>query len=124
MAEGHRIAEQARARVLRAHPDVLDVLVHVDPEDDSTPAGRASTGLPDRAILEAEIARLLGPGLRQCAPPTLHYLGSHVDAEVFLAIDQIGDADACAALERRIGKAVEGHPVLGAISIQWRVAPK
>ncbi|MGB7988506.1 MAG: cation diffusion facilitator family transporter [Candidatus Methylophosphatis roskildensis] len=124
VSEGHRIAEQARARVLRAHPDVLDVLVHVDPEDDSTPAGRASAGLPDRAILEAEIARLLGPGLRQCAPPTLHYLGSHVDAEVFLAIDQIGDADACAALERRIGKAVEGHPVLGAISIQGRVAPK
>ena len=37
VSEGHRIAESARARVLREHPDVLDVLVHIDPEDDLEP---------------------------------------------------------------------------------------
>ncbi|HEX6734217.1 MAG TPA: cation diffusion facilitator family transporter, partial [Azonexus sp.] len=34
VSEGHRIAESARARVLREHPEVLDVLVHIDPEND------------------------------------------------------------------------------------------
>ena len=33
--EGHEIGEHARHRVLDAHPEVLDVLVHLDPEDDS-----------------------------------------------------------------------------------------
>jgi hypothetical protein len=37
VSEGHRIAESARARVLREHPEVLDVLVHIDPEDDMDP---------------------------------------------------------------------------------------
>lgn len=33
--EGHAIGEEARRRVLAAHPEVIDVLVHLDPEDDS-----------------------------------------------------------------------------------------
>ena len=37
VSEGHCIAETARARVLREHPEVLDVLVHIDPEDDFDP---------------------------------------------------------------------------------------
>lgn len=32
---GHDIGEAARCRVLAAHPEVLDVLIHVDVEDDS-----------------------------------------------------------------------------------------
>ena len=31
VSEGHRIAELARSRVRASHPDVLDVLVHVEP---------------------------------------------------------------------------------------------
>ncbi|MDP2809666.1 MAG: cation diffusion facilitator family transporter [Rhodocyclaceae bacterium] len=36
VSEGHDIGEAARCRVLAIHPDVLDVLVHLDAEDDST----------------------------------------------------------------------------------------
>lgn len=32
---GHEIGEQARKRVLASHPEVLDVLIHLDPENDS-----------------------------------------------------------------------------------------
>lgn len=35
--EGHEIGEEARRRVLAAHPEVLDVLIHLDPEDDRAP---------------------------------------------------------------------------------------
>lgn len=35
VAAGHEIGELARRRVLDAHPEVLDVLIHLDPEDDS-----------------------------------------------------------------------------------------
>ena len=34
---GHEIGEEARRRVLASHPDVLDVLIHLDPENDSSP---------------------------------------------------------------------------------------
>ena len=37
VSKGHRIAESAGSRVLKAHAAVLDVLVHIDPEDDLDP---------------------------------------------------------------------------------------
>jgi cation diffusion facilitator family transporter len=34
VSAGHEIGEQARKRVLATHPEVLDVLIHLDPEND------------------------------------------------------------------------------------------
>lgn len=44
VAAGHEIGEQARKRVLAEHPDVLDVLIHLDPENDSKPDGMHNHG--------------------------------------------------------------------------------
>ena len=71
LREGHYIAANARQRVLDAHR-VLDVMVHIDPEDDSGHS-RQMLALPHRAQVEdalAEVldehvrARTLGPGER------------------------------------------------------------
>jgi cation diffusion facilitator family transporter len=40
VSEGHAIGEVARHRVLAAHPDVLDVLIHLDAENDSPPTSK------------------------------------------------------------------------------------
>lgn len=82
VSEGHRIAEMVRERLLAAHRDVLDVLVHVDPEDD----GQAlpAPGLPTReAILQVLAPGLSGwPALERME---LHYLGGRLEIELFFA---------------------------------------
>ncbi|MBA3033793.1 MAG: cation diffusion facilitator family transporter [Gammaproteobacteria bacterium] len=81
VSEGHAIAESARQRVLQAHPAVLDVLVHVDAEDDSMPSPQAN--FPERQALETHLRELLGadaPAFERCV---LHYLGEKVEIEVF-----------------------------------------
>lgn len=40
---GHEIGELARKRVLASHPEVLDVLIHLDPENDSMLQSGASS---------------------------------------------------------------------------------
>jgi cation diffusion facilitator family transporter len=47
VSEGHFIAESARIAVLRSNPEILDVLVHVDPEDDHNYVGGGCT-IPPR----------------------------------------------------------------------------
>lgn len=42
--EGHEIGELARKRVLSSHPEVLDVLIHLDPENDSAIHGEHHNG--------------------------------------------------------------------------------
>lgn len=122
VSEGHRIAEHARARVLKSHPDVLDVLVHVDAENDFPPERRGAE-LPARAELMRELAGVLGPGVPQAEKALLHFLGNRVEAEVFLPLEFCLDAARVAALEHRIGEAVAGHPYFDAISINCRIAP-
>jgi hypothetical protein len=69
VSEGHRIAESARARVLREHPEVLDVLVHIDPEDDMDPDRMRPPAARD--VLLAELQPL--PACRR-PKSVLHYL--------------------------------------------------
>lgn len=122
VSEGHRIAEQARARVLKEHPDVLDVLVHVDAEDDSEP-DRRDADLPGRLELMRALADLLGNDVPQAQKPLLHYVGNRVEAELFLPQEYCLNADHVARLESRIRSTLSGHPYFRAISVNCRIAP-
>lgn len=110
VSEGHRVAETARRRVLASHPEVLDVLVHVDAENDLM--GNAAAELPDRITLLAHLRSLLGtdpPGFERTL---LHYLGNRVEAEVFLPP---GFADA--ALQQRLRDSLADDPWFSAIRL-------
>jgi cation diffusion facilitator family transporter len=43
--EGHRLASQAKHEILRRHPEVEDVLVHVNPDQDELGCNQSSTAL-------------------------------------------------------------------------------
>jgi cation diffusion facilitator family transporter len=106
VSEGHRIAETARRRVLQAHPAVLDVLVHVDAEDDSLVQPR--TDFPERLTLETHLRDLLGTDAPPFERSILHYLGQKVEAEVFFR--EPVSATALASIERRLAAHLAGDP--------------
>jgi hypothetical protein len=122
VSEGHRIAESARARVLREHPDVLDVLVHIDPEDDLDP-DLVSARLPSREALLEELGELL-VNLPTPEHVVLHYLGGRVEVEVFLAHDVFADISALRSTEAILAERIKDHPAIRSISLNFRVAPE
>lgn len=81
VSEGHYIAETARKRVLTAH-DVLEVMVHIDPEDDLM--ARPSVHLPGRAELLGHLRDVLKDELPAVERTVLHYLDGKVEAEIFV----------------------------------------
>ncbi len=121
VSEGHRIAESARARVLREHPEVLDVLVHIDPEDDLGP-DFAAARLPSREALLAELGTLLA-GLPVSERIVLHYLGGRVEVEVFLDHDSLADLPAVRSAEAALAERIKDHPDIRSISLNFRIAP-
>ena len=123
VSEGHLIAERARARVLAGHPDVLDLLVHVDAEKDLDP-GLSSKELPEREVLLAHLRILLGEELPQFEKTLLHYLGSRVEAEVFLPPEVCFDPSRVACLERRLAERLNGDAYFDAVSLNCRIAPR
>jgi cation diffusion facilitator family transporter len=122
VSEGHRIGEEVRSRILRGHPDVLDMLVHVDPENDLD--GPRGAAMPGRDVLEAHLRRLLGEALPSPVRIQLHYLGSRVEAEVFLPGTVAQDAAYLDGLDRRLRQALADDPYFRTVTVNCIVAPK
>jgi hypothetical protein len=121
VSEGHRIAESARARVLREHPEVLDVLVHIDPEDDLNP-DLAATRLPGRDALLQELKPLL-VDLPEPEKIVLHYLNGRVEVEVFLDQSFFANGETLRQAEVELGKRLIEHPAIRVVSLVCYCAP-
>jgi len=91
VSEGHQIAEGARWALREADPHLIDVMVHVDSENDlyATPGGNH---LPSRGALEVYL-----PGLIH----QLHYRKGKVEVDLLLPAGERVDPAALAELQRR-----------------------
>lgn len=128
VSEGHRIAETARRRVLGEHPEVLDVLVHVDAEEDLPPGTRGAAlpeELPERTALLEHLRRILDADALNVnfERVLLHYLNNRVEAEIFLARGIWDDTVRLAHLEQRRSECLASDPYFSAISLSLRIAP-
>ncbi len=123
VSEGHRLGERARQRVLDAYPEVADVLVHIDAEEDQALMSN-SADLPDRDVLMAHLLDLLGEEAPGVERTLLHYLGNRVEADIFLPSEACLDAERMARLEQRLAGRLPTDPYFRAISLNCRVAPK
>lgn len=120
VSEGHSIAERARGRVLKSHPSVVDVLVHVDPEDDTEHDSNALRMPPRGELLE-----LLAPLLEGLPKPdrvVFHYIGGKVEAEVFLPHAFFTHGEAMAAAEQQIAARLHGNPYFSSVSLNCLVS--
>jgi cation diffusion facilitator family transporter len=123
VSEGHLIAETARIRTLSAHPDILDVLVHVDAENDLDPATWPGK-LPDRQMLIEHLRSLLGEDdLPDLEDTVFHYLGRQVEADVFLNTTILADPERAGRLRARLTKALADDPWFRSISLNCKIAP-
>jgi cation diffusion facilitator family transporter len=84
VSEGHYIAEAVRANLLKQH-GVLDVMVHIDPEEDAH--SKPNIHLPGRKELLAHLEQRLGMVYPPPEKVVLHYLGGKVEAEIFLTAE-------------------------------------
>ncbi|MEN6585812.1 MAG: cation diffusion facilitator family transporter [Sulfuricella sp.] len=115
VSEGHYVAETARARVLKAHA-ALDVMVHIDPEDDS--AVKRSVHLPPREELLRQLNQRLGDRMPPTKQVVLHYLGGKVDAEILLPESPARQAETAAALNAEIAKIVAEDDIFRTIELR------
>ena len=112
VSEGHYIAESARHAVLKNH-HVMDVMVHVDPEDDMQ--AKPNAHLPSRPGLLAYLAERLGDPCLVDNRVVFHYLDGKVDAEIYLVNQQ--SAERADTLQARCDELVRDDKLFRVIHV-------
>ncbi|HKB58883.1 MAG TPA: cation diffusion facilitator family transporter [Gallionellaceae bacterium] len=120
VSEGHYIAETARQSVLRNH-EVMDVMVHIDPEDDAV--SRPNIRLPSRDQLRSHLEACLGEPLPDASRLVLHYLDGRVEAEVFLDQSGAWSDEKLANLRAKCGQLSVTDPYFRSIHLYKQTAP-
>lgn len=121
VSEGHYIAESARLAVLNHH-HVLDVMVHIDPEDDAL--AKPNAHLPSRQLLLDHLSARLGevkPPLNHCI---LHYLDGKIDAELFFDSSHSQNKQQASLLARKCKEITDNDPYFRSIELHYSGAPK
>ncbi len=113
VSEGHYIAETARNAVLKHH-HVLDVMVHIDPEDDMSV--HQNVKLPSRPDLLAKLTERLGDDDLLGNRVIFHYLEGKVDVELYLPVSK-ATSEQVRALQSRCDDVVKNDPLFGAIHV-------
>lgn len=116
VSEGHYIAEAARAAVLQGH-HVMDVMVHIDPEDDVKSKPNAHT--PQRHLLLAHLQKRLEQSLPESSRIVLHYLNGKIEAELLLP--EGADVE---ALREKCAAITTDDPYFQRIEVFQACAPK
>lgn len=114
VSEGHYIAEMARQTVLRKH-EVLDVMVHIDPEDDLL--AKSAAHLPNREELLGHLRQRLGGALPPHSRAVLHYLDGHVDAELFLEAEHAWNEEKNSLLRAKCAEVAADDPYFRSIQL-------
>lgn len=99
VSEGHCIGDTVRDVVIERFDDVLDVLVHIDPEDDQGFSGH------EKALSRTDIQRLLDQYLADVKERIedfrIHYLDGHIEVEIVLPFAFSEQAEQLAAIKRQ-----------------------
>jgi hypothetical protein len=108
--------------VLRNH-HVLDVMVHIDPEDDML--AKPNVNLPPRDVLLAHLAGRLGTDFSfDNDRIVLHYLSGKVDAELLLEHDCLPESSALSAFQQKCAAISADDRYFRSIHLYRQCAPK
>lgn len=117
VSEGHHIAEEVHFYLVKHINNVIDVTVHIDPEDDEK--SMPSIDLPNRTILQKHLEACWKdlPGYQSIQKMLLHYLDGKLDVEVFINLKDVENPTK--ELLHRYQKAAKAIPSIHQVSIHF-----
>ncbi|GJM07668.1 MAG: cation diffusion facilitator transporter [marine bacterium B5-7] len=120
VSEGHYIGESVQYGLIRQFSTVMDVTVHVDPEDDEVVAH--SKDLPSRVKILEDLAACWGklPGYADKNDVILHYLDGQCHVVLVLALECLSQAQQADSLREQYRQSVKGLTYMASVTILYR----
>ncbi len=99
VSEGHMIGDAVRDRLKREFDDVVDVLVHIDPEDDEFKDGNTRT--LSREQVQKYLDQYLAELIHTVDDFRIHYLNGQIEIEVVLPHDMFHEVEKVEKLKKQ-----------------------
>jgi cation diffusion facilitator family transporter len=119
VSEGHQIGETVRSRLIGDVPEVSDVTVHIDPEDDefAAPCGH----LPPRQALLARLQKRWKDidAALQIESVTLHYLDGKVQVEATMPISAVRSVEQARELAATLARVGEQDEDVARVTVRF-----
>jgi len=122
VSEGHMISLAVEERLKANVDEMVDVTIHIDPEDDADEA--PGQDLPPRSDVLERLNRLWArvPQARTVDRIVLHYLGGRIDVEILLPFAACrADQAEAEILTRRLREAAASDPVFREVQVYFGV---
>ena len=117
VSEGHRIGDAVKDELISRFDDVIDVLVHVDPEDDQNGFGL------EKPLSRTEVGDLLAQYLVDVPIDDfrIHYLNGHIDVEVILPYALTEQTERLALINRQSQTLQIEQPAINKVMILLKI---
>jgi len=120
VSEGHMIGQVVIDKLLEKIDPIIDVTVHIDPEDDEK--GVPSRGLPLRGETEELLAQSFCKvdGYTKPDRIVLHYLAGRIDVDLYFALENEVTPERAKQFLLALQQAIEPLPMFGEIRIYFK----
>ena len=121
VSEGHYISETVRTKLIKEIEEVIDVMVHIDPEDDEKYPVATKLPLREGILEKLESAWADVEEAKKIENTTLHYLQGKIQIELLLPLAILHNAqpDAEKAVEQRFKEALVSVEEVSQVSIHY-----
>ena len=121
VSEAHYISETVRCKLIDEIEEVIDVMVHIDPEDDEHLVNIAKLPLRDEILKKMEFAWEDIEESKEIEHITLHYLEGKIQIELLLPLAILHNMppDAEKVVEQRFKQALASIEEINSISLHY-----
>ncbi|TVO76854.1 cation diffusion facilitator family transporter [Sedimenticola selenatireducens] len=119
VSEGHMIGQTVIDRLLEGVSEVMDVTVHIDPEDDEIAI--PCEGLPLRAAAEKLLEQQWTdiPGADRRKRVVFHYLEGKIGVDVYFSLDDLAEPEILRAFQQTLEERALRRPEFGAVRVYY-----
>ena len=107
VSEGHRISDEVSAQLTAEFPDIAQVLVHIDPENDEAHSSCSHLPLRNEILLDLEKHWEKIECARLIDEVTLHYLDGKVSVQVIMPLSVVSGSTEGNILAEQFNSSVE-----------------
>jgi len=120
VSEGHKISDAVRTELMTNMPEITEVLVHIDVENDEFT--RTTSNLPNRDKITARLQQnwqsLETAGMIEQI--TLHYLGGKLTVDIDLPLSLVQNIKEAQLLSERFANLMANDPDIDSLNIYYR----